>query len=124
MNLQETIYTKLSEDQALTDLLAEKELSIYNFKSPDEGTYPVIVFREVDEVPHHSDDEEYYSIYRFQVSILTLDGNFASIEKLIRKDLKELGFVRTLSTELMEGDVHCRILHFQIATKPSFSDES
>ena len=60
MNVQERVYQALRKDAALSRLLAHDRRGpcIYHGKSPDAGSYPVLIYSVVSDVPALSADGE------------------------------------------------------------------
>lgn len=119
MDVKATVYAALHADAALLALLPDGD--VFMDKSPDAGTYPVVVVQEVDDVPQEfADNAEIWRRLRYQVSVLTADGEAGAIEALIRADMAALGFQRSTFTEIMDGPEsnqhHVRVLQFTIAT--------
>lgn len=115
-DIRKLVYDTLTADTALCALLATPTDSIYMSYSVDAGTYPVIVISMVDDVPaFHADNIELASIVRFQISIITEDAEYDTIEDLVKNDLINIGAMRSISTEYREKNLHYRILQFRIA---------
>ena len=86
MDIRKIIYDKLSADTELIKLLPDNR--IYTAVSDDAGTYPVVVLSIIDDVPSlHADDMEIHSDVRFQLTIITDDGEYDVIEQLIKNDM-------------------------------------
>ena len=115
-DIRKEIYETLSKDEALTALLAEGKESVYMAISEDAGTYPVVVIKEVDNTPAFADDKELMNFIRYQITIVTHDGEFLEIERIILQDMYGLGFSRSTTTEWNQGGTYYRALQFIIKT--------
>ena len=115
-DIKKEIYETLSQDEALTALLPEGGESVYMAISEDAGTYPVVVIKEVDNTPAFADDQELMNFIRYQVTIVSNDGEFIEIEQIILKDMYGLGFSRSTTTEWNQGGTYYRALQFIIKT--------
>ena len=108
MNVQERVYQALRKDAALARLLARDRRGpcIYHGKSPDAGSYPVLVYSVVSDVPALSaDGEEIERRVTVRLQILTKDGHYEHIYDVVSKIMKGLGFMRRQSLEMAERDV-------------------
>jgi len=112
------VHDKLQSDAELLAMLPDGK--VYFGRSEDAGTYPVVVASEVDDVAvRHADDMELCRRLRYQLTILSDDGEVRGIEKRITEDMLELGFVRASSRDYMEDDhVYGRAMDFLIAATP------
>lgn len=119
MNVQERVYQALRKDAALAGLLASDRRGpcIYHGKSPDAGSYPVLVYSVVSDVPALSaDGEEIERRVTVRVHILTKDGAADAIESAVRKDMERLGFRRRQSLEMAERQQFVKMIDFCIGT--------
>jgi len=121
-DIKKLVHDKLQSDMALLALLPDGK--VYFGRSEDAGTYPVVVVSEVDDVAvQYADDKELCRRLRYQVTILSDDGEVREIEKRILEDMLELGFVRSSSIFYMENDnVYGRAIDFLIAATPDSFD--
>ena len=114
MDIRKLIYNSLIADADLCALLADGAHSVYTTYSEDAGTYPVVVISLVDDVPElHADNKEIVSLIRFQITIVTTNGEYDGLETLIKKDILGLGAMRVLTTEYKDNQ-HFRVLQFRI----------
>lgn len=119
MNVQERVYQALRKDAALAGLLARDRRGpcIYHGKSPDAGSYPVLVYSVVSDVPALSaDGEEIERRVTVRVHILTKDGAADVVEDRVMKQMKGLGFRRAQSVEFAEKNMFVKAIDFRIGT--------
>lgn len=109
MDVRESIYSALSGDTALTALA-----SVYMNDSKDSTSLPAVVVSIVDEVPRFADDGELITITRFQITIITRDAEYDTIESYIKKDMYDIGATRVMSTEFLNEKKHYRVVQFKI----------
>ena len=113
MDIRKIIYDKLSADTDLIKLLPDNR--IYTAVSDDAGTYPVVVLSIIDDVPSlHADDMEIHSDVRFQLTIITDDGEYDAIEQLIKNDMTEINATRKITTDINEDNKYEHILQYVI----------
>ena len=114
MDIRKIIYEKLSADTDLIKLLPDK--CIYTAVSENAGTYPVVVFSIVDDVPSlYADDLEMNSDIRFQLTIITDDGEYDAIEQLIKNDMTEINATRKITTDIKEDNRYNHVLQYVIS---------
>ena len=118
-DIRKEVINKLKNDSALTTLLASGANSVYMNYSENAGSYPVVVVHIVDEVADaFADNDEVWNRVRYQITIITTDAEYNNIEQRIKLDMKELGFVRSITTDFKEGSLHYRVLQFVIGLQP------
>lgn len=106
MTVEERVYNALTGSEALVSLLADGVNSIYNSKSDDAGTYPVVVFTLVSASPSlHADDTmiAYETVYR--ISALTADGSTKALRKAIYDAMIDAGFMWEDTNKTWDADV-------------------
>lgn len=114
MDIRKIIYEKLSADTDLIKLLPDK--CIYTAVSENAGTYPVVVLSIIDDVPSlHADDLEINSDIRFQLTIITDDGEYDAIEQLIKNDMTEINATRKITTDIKEDNRYNHVLQYVIS---------
>ena len=116
MNVQERVYQALRKDTALAGLLARDRRGpcIYHGKSPDAGSYPVLVYSDVPALS--ADGEEIERRVTVRVHILTKDGAADAIEDCVMKRMKDIGFRRAQSVEFAEKNMFVKAIDFRIGT--------
>ena len=108
MNIREQIYHALMNDKELTSFLAkDKEgVCIYLGKSPDAGSYPILVYSIPSDVPAlTADGRELERRVTVRIHILTKDGHYSGIYSAVQEVMLGLGFMRGQTVELTEKDL-------------------
>lgn len=78
------------------------------------GRYPVVVYREISNVPALSaDNQEKQFRCTYQVSIATKDDEYGALEMAVEKTMTELGFRRIDAREILD-ETFFRVLRFVI----------
>lgn len=105
----------LRGSSTLTTLLAGGASGIYHGVSPDAGTYPVIVYASISDVPTLSADDELWS-HRDTIRITIIDGKnsgkIASIGRAVYAAMTDAEFDWAQSQDYVDGDTLCRIMDF------------
>ena len=116
MSVARAVYQALSHSRDVTQILAHRKKSIYHGRSPDAGTYPIIVYSVISDVPALSaDGTELERRITVRIHILTKDGRFREIHKAVKSALLPLGFVRAQTQELFEKDIFVEITDYRTA---------
>jgi hypothetical protein len=116
MSTARMVYQALVRSKELTQFLAHGKKSIYHGRSPDAGTYPIIVYSVISDVPALSvDGAELERRVTVRIHILTKDGRFRAIHRAVQNALLPLGFVRAQTQELVEKDIFVEIIDYRIA---------
>lgn len=99
------IINLLKTNTNLTDMLADNEDSIYHLKSPNRGSYPVIIVSLISDVPHKiADDVEIGNRQTFRVHILATEGQYEEIYDELIKTLRHPQIQRKTSYEFVDND--------------------
>ena len=110
MNLQEKVF----------NALATLNLPVVKYLNEYDGDYPIIVFREISNVPDvHADNQEFSSRVMFQISIGTEDDDYFCLEKSVIHVMGDLGFMRVDSQDILDG-VYWRVIRFSIVEVNDF----
>ena len=118
MSVARAVYQALSHSRDVTQILAHGKKSIYHGRSPDAGTYPIIVYSVISDVPALSaDGMELERRVTIRIHILTKDGRFREIHKAVKSVLLPLGFVRAQTQELVEKDIFVEITDYKTAVE-------
>ena len=118
MSIAKMVYQALSHSRELTQLLAHGKKSIYHGRSPNAGTYPIIVYTVISDVPALSaDGTELERRITVRIHILTKDGRFRELHRAVQNALLPLGFVRTQTQELVEKDIFVEITDYRTAVE-------
>ena len=118
MSVAKMVYQALVRSRELTQLLAYGKKSIYHGRSPDAGTYPILVYSVISDVPALSaDGTELERRITVRIHILTKDGRFGEIHRAVQNVLLPLGFVRAQTQELTEKDMFVEITDYKTAVE-------
>ena len=119
MSIAGKVYQALTASKSLCRLLHRdrRGCGIYHGRSPDAGSYPVLVYSVISDVPALSaDGMEMERRVTVRLHILTKDGAYEKIEDAARKVMDSLGFRRYQSMELEEKHVFVKIMDFKTGT--------
>ena len=118
MSIAKMVYQALVRSKELTQLLAHGKKNIYHGRSPNAGTYPVLVYSVISDVPALSaDGMELERRVTVRIHILTKDGRFRAIHKAVQKALLPIGFVRVQTQEFVEKDTFVEITDYKTAVE-------
>ena len=116
MSTARMVYQVLVRSKELTQLLVHGNKSIYHGRSPNAGTYPILVYSVISDVPALSaDGEELERRITVRIHILTKDGRSREIHRAVQNALLPLGFVRAQTQEIVEKDIFVEITDYKIA---------
>ena len=116
MSITERVYQALQASKELTAQLAKdkKGRCIYHGISPDAGSYPILVYSLVSDVPAlTADGLEQERRVTVRIHILTKDGRCGSIYHALQKVMLSLGFLRYQTTELAEKGLFIRVIDYK-----------
>ena len=116
MSITEKVYQALRTSKELTSLLAKvrKGRCIYHGISPDAGSYPILVYSLISDVPAlAADGREQERRVTIRIHILTKDGRYSGIYAAVQKVMLNLGFIRAQTVELAEKDVLIRVIDYK-----------
>ena len=119
MSIAGKVYQALAASKSLCRLLHRNRrgCGIYHGRSPDAGSYPVLVYSVISDVPALSaDGMEMERRVTVRLHILTKDGAYERIEDAARKVMDALGFRRYQSMELAEKHAFVKIMDFKTGT--------
>ena len=117
MNIKEKVYKALVSSRELTSLLVKdrRYRCIYPGISPNAGSYPIIVYNVISDVPAlTADGEELERRVTVRIQILTKDGRYDHIYDVVNKIMKGLGFMRCQSIDIAEKDVFVLCVDYRI----------
>ena len=118
MSIAKMVYQALVRSRELTQLLAHGKKSIYHGRSPNAGTYPVLIYSVISDVPALSaDGTELERRITVRIHILTKDGRFRAIHRAVQNTLLPLGFVRVQTQEFVEKDIFVEITDYKTAVE-------
>ena len=117
MSIKEQVYAALTSSRELTSLLAKdrRGRGIYPGQSPNAGSYPILVYSIISDVPALvADGEEMERRVTARIHILTKDGHYAEIYSALQKVMLGLGFMRSQSVEITEKDLFILCVDYRI----------
>lgn len=115
MNIEITVNDALCADEVLINLLPDGKNGIFEGYAPNSGTYPIVVFSNISDVPvMAADDREVARQVTIQVSIITEFGDYEDIEARVKDIMENLGFVRVSSISMREENDRMRIIRYVI----------
>ena len=114
MSVMATVYAALKGDIGLTSKLAGRAKGIYHLHGPDAGSYPVIVYSTLSDVPAlHADNAEIERRVTVRIHIMTRDGQYGGIYADVRRILVRIGFMRVQTTEIYDGGLRILVVDFR-----------
>ena len=119
MNIKEKIYAALMSSPELKALLVKdrKGRCIYPGISPNAGSYPILVYNIISDVPALvADGEEMERRVTVRIHILTKDGNYGRIYSALQKVMLGIGFMRSQTVEITENDLFILCVDYKIGT--------
>ena len=117
MNITERVYQALMDSKKLTAQLVKdrKGRCIYHGISPDAGSYPILVYSMISDVPAlAADGQEQEHRITMRIHILTRDGRCSSIYAALQQVMQQLGFVRYQTVDLAEKGLFIRMVDYKI----------
>lgn len=119
MNIKEKVYQALMASSKLKALLVKdkKGRCIYPGISPNAGSYPILVYNIISDVPALvADGEEMERRVTVRIHIITKDGRFGDIYSAVQAAMLPLGFMRSQTAELVENDLFILCVDYKIGT--------
>ena len=119
MNIKETVYQALMSSPELKALLVKdrKGRCIYPGISPNAGSYPILVYNIISDVPALvADGEEMERRVTVRIHIMTKDGNYGRIYSALQKIMLGIGFMRSQTVEITEKDLFILCVDYKIGT--------
>ena len=117
MNITEQVYRALMDSKKLTAQLVKdrKGRCIYHGISPDAGSYPILVYSMISDVPAlAADGQEQEHRITMRIHILTRDGRCSGIYAAVQQVMQQLGFVRYQTVDLAEKGLFIRMVDYKI----------
>ena len=101
MSVMADIYAALKSDASLTSKLADGEKGLYHLHSPDAGSYPIVVYSTLSDVPSlHANNAEIGRRVTARIHIVTKDGQHGGIYADVGRVMRGLGFMRAQTHEV------------------------
>lgn len=117
MDVLKDVYSAL-KTKSISSLLAKGASSIYHGWSEDAGTYPVIIFGIVSDVPALScDNDEVAHAVTVRIHIVTKDGAYQAIYQAVQAAMKKRGYRRKMTNELNDEDLKILVVDYVITTE-------
>lgn len=118
--LEANVYEALTQDEELMGMLPSGgDIPIYHHLAPagDNQRYPILVYTVTSDVPvSYGDDEEYMHKVTIRISIVTNDGQYAEINKMIREIMtRNFGFKRVQTVPVADWEYGKIILNCDYA---------
>lgn len=106
VQLEENIYSALTADENLMELLPNRESSIFHLKAPSVyPEFPIIVYSTISDVPVlHGDNLETLNRITIRIHIITGENDYSEIYSAVKRIMSELGFTRLQSTPFIDED--------------------
>lgn len=120
MSIAETVYRGLMADRRLISQLHRdcRGRCIYHGRSPDAGSYPILVYSVISDVPALSaDGAELERRVTVRIHVLTKDGVADSITDRVNAVMCSLGFVRAQSLEMAERNFFVNVIDYRIGVE-------
>lgn len=105
MNIKEKVYDALNGSEILTRLLSKDKRGqcVYHGLSPYAGSYPILVYSVISDVPAIvADAEEMERRVTLRIHIVTADGAYEPIYREVLRIMLGLGFMRLSTQEIAE----------------------
>ena len=117
MTINEKVYSALNGSSVLRNMLVKDRRGqcIYHGVSPDAGSYPIIVYSLLSDVPAVvADATEIERRVTVRIHIITKDGAYEKIYSEILRIMLSLGFMRKTTAEIAEKNEFIKITDFTI----------
>lgn len=117
MDVLKDVYSALTT-KSISSLLASGKDSIYHGWSEDAGTYPVIIFGIVSDVPALScDNDEVAHEVTVRIHIVTKNGAYQPIYQAVQAEMKRRGYRRKMTNEINDEDLKILVVDYVITTE-------
>ena len=117
MNIKEKVYQALMSSPELKTLLVKdrKGRCIYPGVSPNAGSYPILVYNIISDVPALVvDGEEMERRVTVRIHILTKDGHYGGIYREVQQVMLGLGFMRSQTMDMVENGLFILCVDYKI----------
>ena len=104
--LEEKIYSALTTDENILELLPNRESSIFHFKAPSVyPALPIIVYSPISDVPTlHGDNSETLHRVTIRLHIVTGENDYTELYAQVKRVMRNLDFTRIQSTSFIDED--------------------
>ena len=114
MSVMAEVYAALSTDTALVLKLKGGKKGIYHLHGPDAGSYPVIVYSTLSDVPAlHADNAEIERRVTVRIHIMTRDGRYGDIYADVGRIMRGIGFMRVQTNEIYDDGLRVLVADFR-----------
>lgn len=114
MSVMEEVYVTLKSDSSLVSKLAGRAKGIYHLHGPDAGSYPVIVYSTLSDVPALcADNEEIERRVTVRIHIMTKDGQYGSLYVDVQRLMRGIGFTRVQTNEIYDGGLRILVVDYR-----------
>ena len=117
MTINEKVYSALNGSATLRNMLVKDRRGqcIYHGVSPDAGSYPIIVYSLLSDVPAVvADATEIERRVTVRIHIITKDGAYERIYREVLNIMLGIGFMRKTTAEIAEKNEFIKITDFTI----------
>ena len=116
MTIEERTYEVLCRTKAITDKLAGGADGIYKGRSPDAGSYPVLVYAAISQVPHlWADNRLKAERTTIRITIVTANGTYQALADSVFHAMAAAGFTWQSSAEEQDGQLRYKVMQFTYA---------
>ena len=114
--LEELVYSALTSDEILMDLLPKGGKSIFHLQAPAEyPDYPILVYTPISDVPVlHGDNLEELHRVTIRIHIITGEVDYAEIYAAVKRLMTALGFTRVQATPFIDDGKRMLVADFKI----------
>ncbi|MBQ9377458.1 MAG: hypothetical protein IJU05_06640 [Schwartzia sp.] len=114
MSVMAEIYAAFSTDTALVSKLKGGKKGIYHLHGPDAGSYPVIVYSTLSDVPAlHADNAEIERRVTVRIHIMTKDGQYGNLYTDVQRIMHGLGFMRVQTNEIYDDGLRILVVDYR-----------
>ena len=114
MSIMAAVYAALKSDAILVSKLAGRAKGIYHLHGPDAGSYPVIVYSTLSDVPAlHADNAEIERRVTVRIHVMTKDGQYDGIYADVGRIMRGLGFTRVQTNEIYDGGLRILVADYR-----------
>ena len=104
--LEEKIYSALTTDENILELLPNRESSIFRLRAPSVyPALPIIVYSPISYVPAlHGDNSETLHRVTIRLHIVTGENDYTELYAQVKRVMRNLDFTRIQSTPFIDED--------------------
>ncbi len=114
MSVMAAVYAALSSDKLLVLKLKGGRKGIYHLHGPDAGSYPVVVYSTLSDVPAiHADNVEIERRVTVRIHIMTKNGQYGDIYADIQRLMQGIGFTRVQTNEIYDDGLWILVVDYR-----------